>query len=259
MHKALQLLKAGQKVLFIVCTPHPQVDMPLSVSLKNTFNTAIKEGKFKKELLEFMQIDFDDLPELVKENIAGRNIFVDEAGLDYESDGDDGEDAREDKEETESNISHVSASTEEDSDLDVETEAFDWLRDVKSSVNSFHFWIAVDPFFFNTLPDDLATLSTKLGKCFRNEQNIIHYIHPDLVEADPDNPDCSVIGPDFNERASSEHSKVTTVIFADDGCGDALRAAVTKTVLMAETKVKSVLWVMGEKTRSRCLLYTTYI
>ncbi len=250
MHKALQLLDAGQEVLFVICASEDNVDMPVAVSLASIFDAEIRKRDVRKELLEFRQIRFQDLPELVKANWPRKNVMVDEASAGYhtfaregdENDGDKGDSGAKRHKPTLTKLIPI---------------AFDWLIGLQPAEMNYHLWIAIDPFFGKDLHCDLDKVSATLWKPFRNEANIVTFTTEPAVGPDPDRPYSIDVW--YNDEASDDHSKVCTVLYEEDGLGTFVNQVVKKTALLAESKVSAVLWVITKRRRNGCVLQITSV
>ena len=141
VHKATELLKAGETVLFIISSEE-NMDIPLTLTLKDTFGRVIKENGLDKELLELKQIPHSNLLEAFTSNIGSRHVFADEIIMAYNKDG------------------HVIQELDK------------WISSVSKTDLNLFFWLARDSQYSGAS----ETPCTALEKRFRNEKNIIDYL-----------------------------------------------------------------------------------
>ena len=152
-HRATELLKKGEEVLFLICY---EVNPPIWLinNLRQHFDTAFKANRLDSNLLELMthkQNSGEDLVELIEHKVKKQNVFVDEV-----------------------------------TDLEVSYP----LSLLEESELVHHLWIALRP--GKSITETLEEMRD-LKRVFRNQPNIIRYLRlndlrEENLEVDRNNP-----------------------------------------------------------------------
>ncbi len=85
LQKAIELLRAGERVLFVVATVHDSVrhDTFLTNSLRRMFAQMAETGDFNPELVDINQVKTSTVnAKFLNESLKSSNVFVDELVMD---------------------------------------------------------------------------------------------------------------------------------------------------------------------------------
>ena len=203
LHMVTELAKAGEKALFIICSgPKSNRYTFLTHDLINRFRQLAEEcpnvGTDSVQVVQTSKLRPD--LETVKEALETRHVFVDEMRL-YAKDA----------------------------------EFIEFLAEHNAKPSGNRLWLTEEARYSDEIPG-LADFTAKLGRCLRNEQNIITYAKGCKGGGDDEqNP--------FDDAPYETHAKVQTIFYEQGGLVGAIAAAVR----LLAPRVSGALYVVGNR------------